>query len=350
MLTFLILAGGIGERFWPLSTKDRPKHLLKIFDDKSLLRKTIERILPIAEASQIFISTNADQLEAIKKEVPEIREENIIIEPMVKDTAAAIIYGSMIIAKTISNPTICALASDHLIKDEQKFRDVLAIAEKEAVENSNIVALGITPRFPETRFTYLAVENMQLDSVCKILEFTEKPNLEVASKYYANGNYLLNTGIIVYKESVLIETAKRFAHDFYATLAQIDQIVTKNEGVKTSELVRSRYALLDTHSIFSLLLRKSSNVVALASNFDWNDVGSYKAISEIFEPDEDLNIILKAYVVSTDSHDNIIIADNPDMKLALMGINNKIIVYTKDNILICEKNRALEVKQLIKKF
>lgn len=349
MLTFLILAGGSGDRFWPLSTNERPKQLIHLFSDKSLLRKTIDRILPIVDASNIFVCTNNDQVQAIYNEIPEISKENYIIEPMSKDTAAAIFYSSTIISSLRPQSTICVLPSDHMISDEVEFRQMLQVAEEEAVTNSNIVMLGINPSFPETRFTYLEVENKVDGKPCKLLNLTEKPNLDFASKYYANGNFLLNTGMLVFKSSVMDDVCNKFAPEYYAIFSQIIQIYQKNDENKDA-LIKQRYALLQTKSINSVILRKAKNVVAIPCNFGWNDVGSYMAIAELFEPDEDLNIILNAAVVTTDSQDNIIIGDNPNMKVALMGINNKIIVYTKDKILICEKNRSHEVKELIRKF
>ena len=159
MLTFLIMAGGSGERFWPLSTKQKPKQLLKIFNDKSLIKLTYERILPLVDKDQIFIATNELQVPAMKEELPQMDDSRIIIEPAFRDTAAAIAYGSMMISKYYQNPTICVLASDHLISDEEEFRKVIQIASLEA-EKKQIITLGIKPTYPETGYGYIQVKNI----------------------------------------------------------------------------------------------------------------------------------------------------------------------------------------------
>ena len=174
MLTFLIMAGGSGERFWPLSTKQKPKQLLKIFSDKSLIRLAYERVLPLVDKDRIFIATNEIQVPALKEDLPEIDDSRIIIEPAFRDTAAAIAYGSTMISKYYDNPTVCVLASDHLIADSDEFRKVIKLAEIEA-DNNNIVTLGIKPSYPETGYGYIEVNDSTLNVSTKSLGFKEKP-------------------------------------------------------------------------------------------------------------------------------------------------------------------------------
>ena len=189
MLTFLIMAGGSGERFWPLSTKKKPKQLLKVFSDKSLIRLAYERILPLVDKNQIFIATNEIQVPALKEDLTEIDDSRIIIEPAFRDTAAAIAYGSLMISKYYENPTVVVLASDHLIKNDVEFRHVINIAEREA-EKGSIVTLGIKPTYPETGYGYIEVKDSSLNHPTKSLGFKEKPRYEIALEYFNSKRYL----------------------------------------------------------------------------------------------------------------------------------------------------------------
>ncbi|MGL4568293.1 MAG: mannose-1-phosphate guanylyltransferase, partial [Fusobacteriaceae bacterium] len=215
MLTAVIMAGGSGERFWPLSTPEKPKQLLKIFSDKTMIRETVDRILPIISAERIFIATNELQEIAVKEELKDIPAENIIIEPDFKDTAAAIGYSSLIIENRFKSSLkdgekieVVVLASDHLIKDEAIFRDVLGKAAEEARENRVIVTLGIKPDKPETGYGYIEVKNdeaIELNEVYKVKRFREKPNLETAENYVASGKYLWNSGMFIFTTETIFK-------------------------------------------------------------------------------------------------------------------------------------------------
>ncbi|MHD0314653.1 mannose-1-phosphate guanylyltransferase, partial [Fusobacterium varium] len=214
MLTAIIMAGGSGERFWPLSTPERPKQLLKIFSEKTMIRETVDRILPIIEAENIFIATNIIQAKEIEKELSDIPRENIIIEPAFKDTAAAIGYSSLIIENRFKNKLkdgekleIVILASDHLIKEEEEFRKIILIAAKEASENGMIVTLGIKPDKPETGYGYIEVKDdeIELNSICKVKRFREKPSQELAESYLASGKYLWNSGMFIFTADTIFK-------------------------------------------------------------------------------------------------------------------------------------------------
>ncbi|MGL5056730.1 MAG: mannose-1-phosphate guanylyltransferase, partial [Fusobacteriaceae bacterium] len=205
MLTALIMAGGSGERFWPLSTPTKPKQLLKLFSDKSMIRETVDRILPIISPDKIFIATNILQAEAIIKELSDIPVENIIIEPAFKDTAAAIGYTSLIIEERFKNcgekVEVVVLASDHLIVKGDQFCEIIKLAGEEASKNRVIVTLGIKPTHPETGYGYIEVksdEPILLNTICKVKRFREKPNFQIAEEYVASGKFLWNSGIFIF--------------------------------------------------------------------------------------------------------------------------------------------------------
>ncbi len=233
MLTFLIMAGGSGERFWPLSTKKKPKQLLKIFSDKSLIRLAYERILPLVDKDKIFIATNEIQVPALKEDLKELDDSRIIIEPAFRDTAAAIAYGSTMISKYYDNPTVVVLASDHLISNGDEFRRVIKIAEEEANKGS-IVTLGIKPTYPETGYGYIEVSDSTLNKPTKSLGFKEKPQYEIAKAYFESKKYLWNSGMFIFKYETIMDALKKYSLNHYETIGKIAPLFTKNEWGKNS--------------------------------------------------------------------------------------------------------------------
>ena len=346
MLTFLIMAGGSGERFWPLSTKEKPKQLLKIFSNKSLIRLAYERVLPLVDKDRIFIATNEIQVPALKEDLNEIADSRIIIEPAFRDTAAAISYGSTMISKYYKDPTVCVLASDHLIADEEEFRRIIKIAELEA-ENGNIVTLGIKPLYPETGYGYLEVSNPKLGIPTKSLGFKEKPNYDVAVKYFESGNYLWNSGMFIFKYNVIMNALKMYSPNHYDVINEINKMFEYNDGVNTAKIVKEKFMLFEKKSIDFAVMEHADNIVVIPSNFGWNDVGNYLAFEELFDKDSNSNVVRNISYVSVDSNNNILVSDGNYQKLSLLGVKNMIVAITKDNILICDKKRNQELKQLL---
>lgn len=348
MLTFLIMAGGSGERFWPLSTKEKPKQLLKIFSNKSLIRLAYERILPLVDKEQIFIATNEIQLKALKEELTEINDSRIIIEPAFRDTASAIAYGSLMISKYYDNPTICVLASDHLIANEDEFRKVIRIAEIEA-DKGNIVTLGIKPEYPETGYGYIEVDEAILNKPTKALAFKEKPNLELAKLYFNSGKYLWNSGMFIFKYNTILKALNEYSQNHYNISIELSKLINKNNGVFTANNIRDIFMKFEKKSIDYAVMEKANNIVVIPSSFGWNDVGSYLAFDELFTKDENNNVTYNVKSITVDSTNNIIISQDDNHNINLLGINNMVIVITKDNLLIIPKDRCQEIKKILAK-
>ena len=349
MLTFLIMAGGSGERFWPLSTKEKPKQLLKIFSDKSLIRLAYERVLPLVDKDQIFIATNEIQVPALKEDLKELDDSRIIIEPAFRDTAAAIAYGSTMISKYYNNPTVFVLASDHLISDGDEFRKVIKLAEAEA-NNGSIVTLGIKPTYPETGYGYIEVNEAKLNTPTKSLGFREKPQYDVAKQYFESGRYLWNSGMFIFKYDTIMNALKFHSVNHYETIESIKPLFNKNEGVKTAVLVKDKFMNFEKKSIDFAVMEKANNIMVIPSDFGWNDVGNFLAFEELFKCDDNGNVIRGAKCISVDSNNNIIVSDGNYQMVSLLGVKNMIVAVTKDNILICEKNKNQQIKEIIKKL
>ncbi len=347
MLTFLIMAGGSGERFWPLSTKEKPKQLLKIFSDKSLIRLAYERILPLVDKNQIFIATNEIQVPALKEELNELDDSRIIIEPAFRDTAAAIAYGSTMISKYYENPTVVVLASDHLIADGDEFRKVIKLAEAEA-NNGSIVTLGIKPTYPETGYGYIEVSDSTLNKATKSLGFKEKPKYEIAKEYFESKKYLWNSGMFIFKYETIMNALKQYSPNHFETIESIKPLFNKNEGVKTAELVKDKFMNFEKKSIDFAVMEHASNIMVIPSEFGWNDVGNFLAFEELFKSDENNNVIKNVKCISVDSNNNIIVSNGNYQRISLLGVTNMIVAVTKDDILICEKNKNQDIKKIIK--
>lgn len=349
MLTFLIMAGGSGERFWPLSTKQKPKQLLKVFSEKSLIRLAYERILPLVDKNQIFIATNEIQVPALKEDLVELDDSRIIIEPAFRDTASAIAYGSMMISKYYENPTICVLASDHLIMDEEAFRNVIKLAEKEAL-NNNIVTLGIKPTYPETGYGYIQVNNPSLNSPTKSLGFREKPKYEIAEEYFKSGNYLWNSGMFIFNYDVIMDALAKYSKNHFDTINKITKLVSKNEGVITANDVKETFMEFEKKSIDFAVMEHAENIMVIPSSFGWNDVGSYTAFEELFEADENGNVVNNSIVISVDSKNNIIVSNDKLQRVSLLGVENMIIAVTKNEILVAKKDKCQDIKKILKEL
>ena len=347
MLTFLIMAGGSGERFWPLSTKEKPKQLLKIFSDKSLIRLAYERILPLVDKNRIFIATNEIQVPALKEDLTELEDSRIIIEPAFRDTAAAIAYGSTMISKYYENPTVVVLASDHLIANGDEFRKVIKLAESEA-NNGSIVTLGIKPTYPETGYGYIEVTDSTLNKATKSLGFREKPKSEIAKEYFESGKYLWNSGMFIFKYETIMNALKQYSSNHFETIESIKPLFDKNEGVKTAEIVKDKFMNFEKKSIDFAVMEHASNIIVIPSEFGWNDVGNFIAFEELFDKDENKNVIRNIKCISVDSDNNIIVSDGSNQTVSLLGVSNMIIAVTKDNILICDKNKNQDIKKIIK--
>lgn len=345
----LIMAGGSGERFWPLSTKEHPKQLLKLVSEKSMIRETVDRILGLVTINDVFIATNSIQVPGVIKELPELPVENIIIEPAFRDTAAAIAYGSTYISKYEENPTIVVLASDHLIKDEEEFIKMIQIADDEAKKGA-IVTLGIKPHRPETGYGYISLNSLELGVPVQTNNFLEKPNYETALKYVKAGNYVWNSGMFVFKYNVIMSELNMYLPNHVKTIRKLKTFISELEGEKLSEKVKPFFNEFDRISIDFGVMEKSKIIKCIPVDFGWNDVGGFNSLEDVFDRDEFGSISKDCKYFFVDSSNNIVISDNKDKLITTIGVHNKIIIDSKNGILVCDRSDAQKIKQLLKKI
>lgn len=357
MLTALIMAGGSGERFWPLSTPENPKQLLKLFSNKTMIRETVDRIIDIIPTKYIFIATNRLQANAIIKELPDIPIENIIIEPDFKDTAAAIGYSSLIIEKYLNKSLnisekigVLVLASDHIIKNVSQFHKIIKIGEEEINKNSTIVTIGIKPNKPETGYGYIEIkgkEKIELNKIYKVNRFREKPNLETAEKYLLSDRYFWNSGMFMFTINTIFKNFDVLMEEHSHIFKQIKIKLNENLfGLQLMNLVKTDFEQFEKISIDFGIMEYSKNIRVIPSDIGWNDVGDFNALDDIFEKNIDENIIKDSFVNALDSTNNIIIAN--DIKVSLLGVNDLVIIKHNENLLITKKNRTQDIKKLLK--
>lgn len=291
----------------------------------------------------------------IEKELFDIPKENIVIEPAFKDTAAAIGYTSLIIENRFKDKLkdgekieTIVLASDHLIKKEDEFRQVILKGAEEARNNGVIVTLGIKPSKPETGYGYIEVkdENIELNSICKVKRFREKPSLEVAESYLASGKYLWNSGMFIFTTETIFKNFEVLMEEHTEIFNEIRKELKKDLcGEELSQIVKPYFERFEKISVDFGIMEYSKNIRVIPVDIDWNDIGSFNAFDEIFPKDENRNIVRGQRIRSLDSKNNIVISN--DIEISLLGVSDLVIIKEKNKLLITRKDRTQDIKKIL---
>ena len=338
----IIMAGGVGSRFWPRSKKKKPKQLLQIFGENTMIQDTVARISGLCPKENILIVTNEKQRDGLAEQLPDIPPENIIVEPFGRNTAACIGLASIIIQERASDAVTFVLPADHIIKDTENFVKTLKSAAQFATENPALVTIGIEPTRPETGYGYIQIdEDSGRDNVFKVLTFAEKPNYNTAVNFIKSGDFFWNSGMFIWRTETIINEIKMHMPDLYEGLIQIrDQINSPD----FTNILSNIYGQLRSVSIDYGIMEKSGNVFLVKGKFSWSDVGSWEAVYQLSEKDEDGNV--KIGSIYTDMvMDSYIYS--PDKFTAVIGLDNIIVINYKDTLLICKRDKAQDVKNII---
>lgn len=340
----VILAGGKGERFWPKSRANFPKQFVALFGKDSLVQQTykrVKKIIPIQ--NQLFVIPR-ELVSMLKKQIP-VKSCNIINEPFGRNTAPAIALAAIYLERIASDSTMIVLPSDHLIEDEQNFFACVRFAY-EIAQKDYLVTFGIPPAAPDTGFGYIHIgkEFSKQESISSYngLKFVEKPNQKTAEAYLKAKTYFWNSGMFVWRVSAILEAVKKCMPEFYISLKNFQKYIGTN---KEASLLRKIYAKAPATSIDYAVLEKVKNIVVVKANFSWDDVGSWQALERHFPKDESGNIRL-AHFYGKDTENSIILSDHG--MIATLGVKNLIIVQTKQATLILPKDKAAQIKELIK--
>jgi mannose-1-phosphate guanylyltransferase len=344
--TAVIMAGGKGERFWPKSRKSLPKQFLSLTDDgKTMIQLTVERLKNLVDINDIYIVTNRDYKKLVLQQIDGIPEENILLEPIAKNTAPCIGPAAIHVKKKYEDAVMIVLPSDHLIKYNEIYVDTLKNAVEVAKEGDNLITLGITPSYPETGYGYINFErdeiNIKRTNVYRVKRFVEKPNLETAKEYLSSGRYLWNSGMFVWKVSTILDNFAELLPEVYEGLNKIyETIGTDYEDI----ILKQQFSDFKSESIDYGIMERASNIYTIPGSFGWDDVGSWLALERINKTNDDGNII-RGNVITINSKNSII--QGQGKLIAAIGMENLIVVDTDDALLIASKDSSQEVKKVI---
>ena len=345
MIYGLILAGGKGSRLYPLSRVAEPKQFLKLINDKSFLANTVERISPIIEKENIYVVTNTDYREKVKNELKNINEQNIFVEPANKETATCIGLSAIKLLKQDANAVMVVLPSDHYIQGERDYVDTLSQAIELANRRRCIVTLGIEPNRPETGYGYIEMGERTTGNIptYKVARFTEKPNLEVAKDFLIKGTYLWNSGMFIFRADVILREIEKYLPKLYKPLMEIyKSLGEENE----EEVIKNQYELIDGISIDFGVMQKTRKAYVLKCDFEWDDMGSFGALSRLLKTQKNNSISNNVYV---DDCENCSIFGDKNLIIGF-GIKDLVVVDAGDVILVMDKNKDQEIKHLLNKL
>lgn len=336
----IILAGGGGTRLWPLSTAEKPKQFQKLISDKTMLEETVER-LNFLQPEDIYIAINKDHLGLTRDLCPQIPAENIIIEPALRDTASCIGLAATIIELRHPGEVMAIIYADHLIKNHREFAEKLKLAEKIALEQGTLNIIEVQATEPNTNYGYVKVA--QNGEIYDLVEFVEKPDLETARKFVSSSEYLWNTGIYVWKAATLLNEFAKLKPETYEKLLKIKENYDTENGAK---ILNEIYPTLEKISIDYAIMEKvdPSKVKIIKADLGWSDVGNWEAIWSELASNEKENIE-RGDVKSLNCQGCLIYAEN-GIKIAAIGLEDTIIVDTKDGLLVCKKDQSKKVKDL----
>ena len=335
----VIVAGGRGKRFWPLSREARPKQLIALDGNATFLRKTIDRILPLVPAERIYIITAESHSAPIFEVAPDIPRENVIVEPVGKNTAPAIALPAAILKELNPDAVMAVFPADHVIGKEDIFIADIKRAVEIATNKNLMLTFGAKPNKPETGYGYIELGDKIEGSVYRVASFKEKPNRKKATFFLDSGRYLWNCGMFVFGADLFLQKVKECLPDLNASLEKY------MDGEKNVSRLKEFYDSVESISIDHGVMEKSSNSLGvMAASFTWNDIGSWSAVDDIWEADDSGNRKIGCEVVSIASQSNTCYSKK---LVALLGVEDLIIVETDDALLVCHKHRSQEIKYLV---
>jgi len=341
----LILAGGSGERFWPLSRRNRPKQLLRLVSERTLLEETVARLEGFVPTERVLILTNIEQEKGVRDLLEGFPKQNIIAEPAKRDTAAAVALGAGWVAARDHSATMLAFPADHVIADRAAFQETMKTAAAAAEETGALVTIGIKPTWACPGFGYIEQgEPVRLRSdgkiaVHRVVRFREKPNIDLAESFLRKGNFRWNAGMFVWSVPTVLSEFNRHAPELADFISQV------RSPKDLDKILHERFAKLPRISFDYAIMEKAEHVLVVEASFDWDDVGSWQAVARYFKKDEHGNAANGA-LTALDSSDNIIFNDG-ETTIALLGVHNLIVVRTGDAILICHRHQAEKIKNLV---
>jgi len=341
-LFVVLMAGGVGVRFWPYSRNSKPKQFLDVLGTgKTLLQSTFDRFLPVCPVENIFVVTHEEHADLVKQQLPQLGPQQILAEPMRKNTAACIAYSSYKIAQINPNAIIVVSPSDHLIMMEEEFQDVIKKASDQAKSQDKLITLGIPPTRPETGYGYIQFHT-EKTFIKKVKTFTEKPELSLAKKFIESGDFVWNSGIFIWG----VQAINSAFHQYLPEMSEVfDDIKLKLGTNEEKEAILSTYSQCKNISIDYGIMEKAQNVFVCLGTFTWSDLGSWASIHEISEKDESNNVI-SANAQTYDVR-NCIIKGSPDKLIVVQGLNGYLVGEFGNVVIVCEKDKEEQFRRFV---
>ncbi|MDZ7772707.1 MAG: mannose-1-phosphate guanylyltransferase [Balneolaceae bacterium] len=354
MLHAIIMAGGSGTRFWPRSTRDRPKQFLRLFGERTMLQNTIDRLDPLIPSGRCWVVTNERYRELATNQVPDVPGDQVVGEPVARNTAPCVALAAALLLEKDPEATMAVLPADHLIGRPGEFRHILETAQKKVTANPDtLVTVGIRPDRPETGYGYIEFhdrassrEKISGQTVFEVLQFREKPDEATARAFLASGNFLWNSGMFVWKARTILEEFRRHMPQLGALLGPLQSALA--EG-RAEEGIASFYQACPSESIDYGIMEKSDSVHVVPGDFDWNDVGSWRAVYDLRPKDGEGNVLQTEHHALISSSGNLIQSESGKL-VALVGMENTVVVETDRALLVCNLDRAQNVKQIVQQL
>jgi mannose-1-phosphate guanylyltransferase len=344
----LIMAGGVGSRFWPVSRTEFPKQFIDFFGvGKTLIQSTYERFLQICPAENIFIITNEIYIDLINKQLPDIKPNQILAEPIMRNTAPCIAYGSMKIAEINPNAVIVVAPSDHTIANQVQFVSAIQQSMEAAADNNCLITLGIKPNRPDTGYGYIQYNEELLPTdqeIHKVKTFTEKPNLELAQSFIQSGDFLWNAGIFIWSANAIKSAFEQHLPEMYDIFNQgVNLYNTENEVA----FIANAYLQCTNISIDFGVMEKAENVYVLPADFGWSDLGTWASIYEMSEKDYVGNAVIPSEQVMMYNSSHCMVNVPANKLVILQGLHDFIVVEENNTLLICPRSEEQNVKNIV---
>jgi mannose-1-phosphate guanylyltransferase len=347
----VIMAGGGGTRLWPISRRVRPKQILHLFGDRTLFQMAVDRIMPIMTAERIFIVTVADQAKVLKEQASSIPEKNFLLEPSPRGTASVVGLAAIILHEHNPDYVMAVLTADHYIADVKHFQNLL-LAAYEVASDNELVTLGITPHYPDTGYGYIqrgeSLGQFHDFQAYRVKNFKEKPVLSQAEEYIASGEYAWNSGMFVWKVSRILEEIERQMPDLFKGLKKIKKALGSSDEARTIEEI---WGELESETIDYGVMEGAEQVTVIqADDLGWWDVGGWNRLFELMEQDERGNLILAPKTLILDTKDTLLYQDleaGKERLIATLGLEGVIAIDTGDVLLLCQRERAEDLRRLV---
>ena len=349
----LIMAGGSGERFWPKSRTAKPKQLLPITGERTMIQQTVDRLKGIVEPSRILIITNQAQHREMIRQLPELAPSHILAEPVGRDTAACIGLAALLIRREDQDSSMLVLPADHFIRDKKAFSQVIEDCFGVVETTDALMTIGITPSFPATGYGYLHSGEIQKTGFQtgfrRVKKFVEKPVIEKAKEYLESKEYFWNSGMFLWRTQRILAEIERQMSGLYSGLNSI--LEGLNRGISLEKLLGDIYPGLEKKSVDYGIMENAGNILAATASFDWDDIGSWEAIGKHFQADENGNVIIgQAKLINC--RDSLIynLTEGNSLMASAIDLKNMILVQTEDAVMVCPKDSCQQVKKIVEQI